>query len=491
MKSDAVSAVILAAGDGKRLKSARPKVIHNAAGRPLLAHVLDACVPLELSARVVVVSPRVDEIRAAVDGAGAGEGVTYVVQDPPRGTADALKVALIAVPPGDALLVLAGDIPMVDPPELSALIELFHGSGAAAAMLTVEIEDPSGYGRVVRDLDGRVESIVEHRDAAEEQLAIREVNSGIYLFDREHLERMLDKVDDSNTQGEYYLTDVIGLMSREGLDVVARIGPAEILRGVNSRAQLADIEAEMRRRTCLHFMEEGVTIVDPATTYIDSTVEIEPDVTLRPFTFLEGKTRLRSGAEVGPQCRIIDSEIGENAQVSYAVIRESVVGPEATVGPFASLRAGTVLGPRSRAGTFVETKNTTIGEDSKVPHLSYMGDAEIGARANVGAGTITCNWDGQAKHKTTIEDDVYIGSDTMLVAPVHMHKRSASGAGAVVRGDVPEDSLAVGVPARVIEGRGDRMGASVAEPRGEAGGAPEPAGAAGNVTEDADQEEED
>ena len=268
---------------------------------------------------------------------------------------------------------------------------------------------------------------------------------------------LLDKVDSENAQGEYYLTDVIGLLVSGDEGVVAHTATEEEIAGVNTRAHLAGVGEVARLRIAQKWMEGGVTIVDPATTFIDSTVEIAPDATILPFTFLEGTTTIGAGAEVGPQTRIVDSEIGERATVTFAVVKGSVVGAEASVGPFASLRPGTRLEKGSKIGTFVETKAMTLGEDSKANHLSYLGDARIGRGVNVGAGTITCNWDGQDKHETVIEDDAYISSDTMLVAPVHVGKRAATGAGAVVKGDVPDDALAVGAPARIIPGKGDKL----------------------------------
>ena len=264
-------------------------------------------------------------------------------------------------------------------------------------------------------------------------------------------------MDSENSQGEYYLTDVVALLQSSGRGVRAVEVDEVEMSGVNSRAQLAEAGTLLFRRAAERWMDEGVTIVDPAVTYIDSTVTIAPDATILPFTFLEGETTVAAGAQVGPQVRIVDSSVGENARVSFSVVRSSELGPETSVGPFASLRPGTKLGRGAELGTFVEAKNTVIGAHSDAHHLAYLGDAEIGEGVNIGAGTITCNWDGQNKHRSVVDDDAYIGSDTMLVAPVHIGKRAATGAGSVVRGDVPEDALAVGVPARVIPGKGNKM----------------------------------
>ena len=448
--------VVLAAGEGKRLRSALPKVLHPAAGRPLVGHVLAAIAELDVDQTIVVASTRAPEIEAALGAAAAG--LDFVVQDPPRGTGDALRVALDAVSARDGhVLVTPGDTPLLTAGTLEALWDLHLSSAAAATLLTASASDPTGYGRVVRTEDGAVAEIVEHRDASPEQLEIDEINAGVYIFELHGLAEMLEKVDRENSQGEYYLTDLVALLRKEERGVQAlQVGEVEVA-GVNSRAQLADVTALLYRRATERWLDEGVTIVDPSATYIDAQVEIEPDATILPFTFLEGTTTVAAGAEVGPQARIIDSEVGPGARVSFAVVRGSQLGPETVVGPFASLRPGTRIAKGAELGTFVETKNTVLGEDSAAHHLSYLGDAEIGAGVNIGAGTITCNWDGQEKHRSVIEDDAYIGSDTMLVAPVHVGKRAATGAGAVVRGEVPDDALAVGVPARVIEGKGNKM----------------------------------
>ncbi|MGH2695026.1 MAG: bifunctional UDP-N-acetylglucosamine diphosphorylase/glucosamine-1-phosphate N-acetyltransferase GlmU, partial [Actinomycetota bacterium] len=458
------TAIVLAAGEGSRMKSGMPKVMHRAAGRPLLAHVLSALEPLALTGRVIVTSGRRDEIERAVAESGFADGLDYVVQDPPRGTGDAVRAALGSFTDQEGTaLVVPGDTPLIETQTLDALLHVHASSGASATVLTARISDPTGYGRVIRNASDEVERIVEDRDASYEERTIDEINASVYVFDIGRLLQVLDKVDKENAQGEYYLTDSIGLLHSKGDKVVAyRTHPQEVL-GVNSRAQLARVSEMLRRRACERWMDEGVTVVDPTTTYIDSSVSIGLDAIIHPFTFLEGSTVIGERAEVGPHVRILDSEVGDEAQVSFAVVRGSVVGELASVGPFASLRPGTRLERGARVGTFVETKESVLGEGSKAPHLSYIGDAEIGRGVNVGAGTVTCNWDGQEHHKTVIEDDAYIGSDTMLVAPTRIGKRAATGAGAVVRGDVPDDSLAVGMPARVIEGKGDKMGRRAAD----------------------------
>ena len=465
------AAIVLAAGDGKRLKSELPKVLHRVAGRTLLGHVLASLEPLGLGQIVVVASKRRDEIAEAVAGEGLGIEPGFVVQETPRGTGDAVKIALPALGEGIRhVLILAGDTPLIGSTTIAAMLERQQETGASATMLTARVEDPQGYGRVVRDADGRVERVVEQKDATDDEVVIDEINTGAFVFEVEPLSTVLPKLGSDNAQQEYYLTDSLSLLLAEGHPVSSFETSAHEATGVNSRSQLAEVGQRLRRRATDHRMDHGVTIVDPSSTFIDSTVTIGPDATIQPFTFLEGNTTIGSGAEVGPQARIIDSEIAAGATVTFAVVRESSIGEQATVGPFASLRPGTTLEKGARAGTFVETKKTTIGEGSKANHLSYLGDATIGKGVNVGAGTITCNWDGTEKHETVIEDDAYIGSDTMLVAPTHIGKRAATGAGSVVRGDVPDDALAVGVPARIIEGKGGKMdkGADkpTVEPRG-------------------------
>ncbi|MBA2726349.1 MAG: bifunctional N-acetylglucosamine-1-phosphate uridyltransferase/glucosamine-1-phosphate acetyltransferase, partial [Actinobacteria bacterium] len=288
-------------------------------------------------------------------------------------------------------------------------------------------------------------------------LTVREINSGFCIFEAELLRKLLARLDPGNAQGEFYLTDVFQMARDDGAGVMVSVGDWSETQGVNDRVQLAEAAGVLRRRIAGRWMREGVTIIDPSSTFIDATVTLERDSTVLPFTFLEGSTSIAEGATVGPQARIVDSDIGSGANVSYSVVRGSSVGPGASVGPFASLRPGTTLKEGAKLGTFVESKNTTIGKDSKAGHLAYLGDAEIGERVNIGAGTITCNWDGKEKHKTVIKDDAYISSDTMLVAPVTIGEGAATGAGSVVRNDVPDGALAVGVPAKVLEGKGRRI----------------------------------
>jgi bifunctional UDP-N-acetylglucosamine pyrophosphorylase/glucosamine-1-phosphate N-acetyltransferase len=464
--SSPTTAVILAAGQGKRLRSQTPKVLHLAAGRPLLVHVLAALEAIPLGDRIVVTSAG-DVIPSAVEAAGFDD-IHFAVQDPPRGTGDAVRIALSGREDGHGdVLVLCGDTPGLKPETLSQLLNTHKQRDADVTLLTTYMDPPKGEGRIVRGANDDVDRIVEERDATNAELAIDEINAGVYVFDEPTLRRQLQKITSDNAQGEFYLTDVIGLIRADGGLVVAVPADAAEIAGVNSRSELARASRTLRQTACEHWMDEGVTIVDPDSTFIDATVELDREVTLLPFTFLEGETKIASGAIVGPQARIIDSEIGSGATVSFSVVTESVIGPEASVGPFASLRPGSKLERGAHVGSFVETKATTLGEGSKAGHLAYLGDADIGSGVNIGAGTITCNWDGQKKNSTVIEDDVYVGSDTMLVAPVQLRARAATGAGSVVRGEVPEDALAVGVPARIIGGRGNKMHRSSSDPPSE------------------------
>jgi len=452
-----LTVVVLAAGEGKRMKSSVQKVLHKAAGRSLLGHVLASVAPLRPARTIVVTSARKDEVGSSLEAEGF-RGLDLVVQDPPRGTADATRVALEALDEVQGqILLVPGDAPLLNFHSLKALVLEHEARHAAASFMSARATDPTGYGRVIRDEDGRVLKIVEHREATEQERSVDEINTSVYVFDLERLRDALGKVDDANAQGEFYLTDVVELFHNEG-DVVAAYRTKEAaVQGVNSRSQLARVTAELRRRECERLMEGGVTIIDPATTYVDATATVAQDVVIHPFSFIEGATVIQRGAEIGPQARLVDSEVEEGARVSYAVVIESSLGPDSSVGPFASLRPGTRLERGAKLGTFVESKKTVLGAGSKANHLSYLGDTEIGEGVNVGAGTITTNWDGENKHRTVIEDDAYIGSDTMLVAPVRVGRRAATGAGAVVRDDVPDDALAVGVPARIIEGKGNRM----------------------------------
>ncbi len=447
------SVVVLAAGEGTRMKSERPKVLHRILGRTLLDHVLAATSTLDPRQVVVVVGHGREVVAAHL--ADAHPHVRTAVQEQQLGTGHAVEVALeVLAPPAGAVVVLAGDAPLITGEALRALVEQHAASGAAATVLSAELDDPTGYGRVLRDSDGQVVGIVEQKDADPAQQAIREINSGVYAFAAEPLRRALGAVGTGNAAGERYLTDVLGLLRAEGLPVGAALAadPVEVL-GVNDRAQLAAAGALLRDRIVLRWMREGVTVVDPRTTWIDAEVVLEPDVVVHPNTQLHGCTTLARHAEVGPDTTLHDVRVGVGARVRRTEAHDSQIGAGADVGPFSYLRPGTVLADGAKVGAYVEVKNSHVGEGSKVPHLSYVGDAEIGAGTNIGAATVVVNYDGVAKHRTVIGDAVRIGSDTMLVAPVHVGDGAYTAAGSVVTTDVPAGALAVGrAPQRNVEG---------------------------------------
>ena len=418
-----LAAVVLAGGLGTRMHSATPKHFHLLLGRRMVDWVVEAARALEAEPLVVVTSPQEKD---------AFDGIQVAVQAEPRGTGDALAAARGSLDGIDgALLVLAGDVPVLSPEVLGELLETHRREEAAATVLSFLPPDPREYGRVIRDENGGVHAIVEAGDATPEQLALGEANSAIYVFEANRVWPALDRLDPSNRQGELYLTDAVRHLVENGERVAAHVAadPVEA-EGVNTRAELAAAAAALRDRVNEAHMIAGVTIVDPATTWIDADVEIEPDATIHPFTVLSGKTRVGAGAVVGP----------------HAVAADAVIGPEATVGPFCYLRPGTVLEARAKAGTFVEIKNSHIGEGAKVPHLSYIGDADVGEETNIGAGAITANYRpelGPGKFRTEIGRNVHTGSDNVFVAPVTVGDNAWVAAGSVVTKNVPPGALAI------------------------------------------------
>lgn len=431
----------MAAGQGTRMKSALPKVLHPVCGRAMIAWPVIAAREAGIERVTVIASPGSDF------GDVLPDGIETVVQPESDGTGGAVRAALDVVSDSEDVLVLSGDVPLVSTEVIGALLEQHRGSDAAATVMTAVLDEPGSYGRVVRDEGGQIEKIVEVKaagDATPEQLEIREINSGIYCFRGGALADAISRVGNSNAQGEYYLPDVIPVLREEGLGVAAHIAddPAVNL-GVNNRADLATVEAEARRRILRRHMMNGVTIVDPGSTWIDADVTIGPDTRIEPGTSLRGATEVGSGALIGPHSTITDCGIGDRSQVVHSVLMLCEVLEDCLVGPFSYLRPGARLENGSKAGTFVEVKNSTIGSGSKVPHLSYVGDTEIGEGANLGAGTITANYDGVRKHRTVIGPGARLGVDTMLVAPVEVGEGAYTGAGAVIREDVPARALAV------------------------------------------------
>ena len=438
---ESLTVVVLAAGEGKRFRSALPKPLHPVAGRPLLWHVLAAAAPLKAERTVVVVGNGADQVTAATDGFDLGP-VVFATQAAQRGTGDALAAALPLLEGDGDVLVLFGDTPLVSAELLEGLVGAHRAARADATLLTCTMTDPTGLGRVLRDPDGAVTRIVEERDATPAQRAIREVSAGMYVFRRPVLNG-LSELRPDNDQGEYYLPDLVPQVLAGGGRLVTAEGPEEEVMGVNDRVELAAAEAVLRRRLLERLMLGGVTVTDPATTFVDADVEVGQDTVLAPLTFLERGTRVGARCRLGPNVRLVGCTVGDDATVAQAVALQSTIGPRVVVGPFASLRPGTELAEGSKAGTFVEVKNSVVGPGSKVPHLSYVGDADIGAGANVGAGTVFVNYDGARKHRTTVGDGAFIGSDTMLVAPVTVGNGAQTAAGSTITKDVPPDALAI------------------------------------------------
>jgi bifunctional UDP-N-acetylglucosamine pyrophosphorylase/glucosamine-1-phosphate N-acetyltransferase len=434
-----LSVVILAAGKGKRMKSGVPKVLHEICGRPLLGYVLDAVGTLGAGEVAIVIGNGADEVRAA-----AGDGYRFVHQAEQKGTGHAVMKALEEMDPRfREVLVLPGDTPLITGETLARLSSARRARRAAAAMLTAVLDDPTGYGRVCRDEKQAVSKIAEEVDASVEERAIREVNACTYAFDRDELEKGLETLTTDNAQGEYYLTGVIERLTTRSLQVVAVRGSAEEILGVNDRRQLAEAGRITRRRINDRLMMDGITIIDPDTTYIDYGIEIGRETTVMPMVFITGATTIGEDCHIGPCTAINESVIGGGCDIRFSSVDGCSLASGVTVGPFSRLRPGCELGPHARAGSFVEMKKTVVGKGSKVPHLSYMGDATIGEDANVGAGSITCNYDGETKSPTTIGDRAFIGSDTMMVAPVRIGDDAVTGAGSVISEDVPDGALGI------------------------------------------------
>ncbi|HEX6969289.1 MAG TPA: bifunctional UDP-N-acetylglucosamine diphosphorylase/glucosamine-1-phosphate N-acetyltransferase GlmU [Micromonosporaceae bacterium] len=481
-QSRARTVVILAAGEGKRMKSALPKVLHELLGRTLVGHVLAAAEQVRPDRTLVVVGHGADQVRAHL--AETAPQAVPVHQAEQRGTGHAVQTALAAVPESSGtVVVLNGDVPLLRPRTLAALIDTHEANKAAATVLAAEVPDPTGLGRIVRDASGGLSRIVEERDATPQERAIREVNAGVYAFEIELLRDLLGKLSTDNSQGEQYLTDVFELLVESGETVAVQVAedPTEIL-GCNDRAELAGLRRLLRDRINREWMRSGVTILDPATTWIDVTVTIGRDAVIDQNTQLRGDTVIGEAATVGPDVTVIDSAVGAGATVLRSHVTGARIGPAATVGPYAYLRPEAVLHEKAKVGTFVEVKKSSIGAGAKVPHLSYVGDATIGARANIGAATIFVNYDGVRKHHTTVGEAAFVGCDTNLVAPVSVGAGAYVAAGSVITQDVPPGALGVTrAPQRNIEGWVQRRRAGTASDAAarraveEARGAQEPA----------------
>ena len=434
--------VILAAGKGTRMKSARPKVLHRVAGRPLIERVLDCAEAIQPRTITVVLGHQADALRAALS---ERQGLTFVVQEPQLGTAHALMTAEPALAGQTGLLVLlSGDVPLLRPETLSKLVDCHRQTGAAASVITAIVDDPHGYGRIVRTGE-QIAHIVEEKDASPAERTIREINSGIYAFSLDGLFDAVRGVAAHNAQREYYLPDLVAIYRRRGstVETVTVSNPDEI-RGINSRIELAAVSRIVRDRKNLELMASGVTIEDPATAYVDEEVTIGPDTIVHPGVSIEGRSSIGAGCEIHTGARIIDSQIGDRVTIlNHSVITGSTIADEASVGPFAHLRPETQLQAKTKVGNFVELKKTVLGAGSKANHLSYLGNATIGEKVNIGAGTITCNYDGVVKRETIIEDGAFVGSDSQLVAPVTIGKGAYVGSGSTIRENVPAGSLAV------------------------------------------------
>lgn len=432
--------IIMAAGKGKRMKSNLPKVLHNLAGKPILNYVLDTVDQLEAKRKILIVGYKSDHIRELI-----GDKIEYVEQKEQLGTAHAVLQTkrLLSDFKGD-VLILSGDVPFLTVKILKKLLKYHQANNFCCTLVSTILKNPKGYGRIIRDKKGEIKGIIEEVDLSAEEKEITEVNSGIYCVNKDKLFQALEKITPDNKQGEYYLTDLVEILLKEGLTVSNIIvnDYSEIL-GINSRLDLTDASRKVYQKTLQDLMLQGVTIVDPNSTFVERGVKIGQDTIIYPFTIIEKDTKIESGCLIGPYSHLIDADIGKGVRVWASIIESSTVKEGANIGPYAHLRPETVVEKGAKIGNFVEVKKSIIGEDSKASHLTYLGDAIIGKRVNIGAGTITCNYDGEKKHKTVIEDEVFIGSNNTLVAPVKLGKDSYTGAGSTITEDVPAGNLAI------------------------------------------------
>lgn len=447
-----IAAVILAAGQGTRMRSAIPKVLHRLAGRPMVQYVIDAARGAGIDRQVVVLGHAADEV-----GRVLGPSIETVVQPVQRGTADAVLCAAAALegaPDLTDIVIAYGDCPLLTSTVFANLVDQRRATGATIALVVSPTDDPQGYGRVVRRDDGSVRAIVEEAAASESERAIREINAGVYCVEASWLWEALRRVRPS-ASGEYYLTDIVGLAVESGRLVQSIEQSLAVTAGVNDRVQLSLAESIIRDQIRRRLMLAGVTMVDPSAVYVDDGVSIGGDTVVYPGTWLEGETTIGSGCTVGPSSRISDSTIGDHVTIEMSVVERSKVASGTRIGPFSHLRPGARIGENVELGNFAEVKNSSVGAGTKMHHMSYLGDADVGQRVNIGAGTITCNFDAESgtKNRTVIGDDASLGSDTMLVSPVTLGSRAMTGAGAVVNRDVDADTLVVGVPARALRRR--------------------------------------
>ena len=435
--------IVLAAGEGTRMKSNSAKVLHEIAGRSIIENLLAAVMPLEAKNLSIVVGAHKEEVVEHLSQ--IAPKAKTVVQEKRDGTGGAVKLALAEHKGDGTVLILAGDTPLLTNQTLSEFLEVHEKGNYSASVLTALLPDPTGYGRIIRGDDGVILKIIEEKDATDSEKDIDEINTGVYLFDSKTLREVISKLKNNNSQKELYLTDVISLVNAEGKSAHAVLSNdyTETL-GINDRTQLAECAAIMRDRINHQHMLNGVTIIDPTTTWIDFNVKIESDVVIYPGTAISGDSHIKSGAVIGPRTTLVECEVGQSASVVESFATKSTIGNSAKVGPYTYLRKGTVLANESKAGAFVEIKNSTVGKGSKIAHLSYVGDAQIGEESNIGAATVFVNYDGEQKHQTKIGDQVRIGSDTMLVAPVTVGDGAYTAAGSVINEDVPAGAIGIG-----------------------------------------------
>lgn len=443
-----VAALVLAAGKGTRMKSRLPKVLHKVGGKAMVERVLDTVNAVGVDRSVVIVGFGGEEVRAYL-----GDRCEYVTQAEQKGTGHAVREAKPVLGDFDGTIVLmCGDTPLVTEDTIKALLNEHATTGAAATVLTAHMENPTGYGRIIRDEEGKVLRIVEQKDGTPDELAVQEINTGMYAFDSQKLWPCLAQLSDDNAQGELYITDVVGILVNAGERVSAymTMDEDESL-GVNSRVQLAEAERILRNRKLRELMDAGVTIIDPATTYVAPEVVVGSDTILHPGTILEGNTVIGKECEIGPHTRFTNVTVGDNNVIHFTYAHDCEIKNGTDIGPYVHLRPNTVIGDKVHIGNFVEVKNSIVGEGTKFPHLSYIGDSDVGGGVNIGCGTITVNYDGKIKHRTRIDDGAFVGCNTNLVAPVHVGSYSYIGAGSTITKDVPDKALAVGRARQMIK----------------------------------------